>query len=74
MQPERLCQRKIPVTPSEIEPATFRPVAQCLNRLRHRVPQIHKIIKIKISPAGNLENAAVGLRLVSDITVCFAWT
>ena len=37
MRLDGLSQWNTPVTPSGIEPATFRLLAQCFNQLRHRV-------------------------------------
>jgi hypothetical protein len=37
VRPEEICQWKIPVTPSVIEPATFRSAEHCVDQLRHRL-------------------------------------
>ena len=42
--PEGLCQWRIQMTPSGIEPATFRLVARCLNHLRHHVHVKHILV------------------------------
>jgi hypothetical protein len=44
VRPGWLSQWKNSMTLSEIEPATFWPVSQCLNQLRHRVPPLTMLV------------------------------
>ena len=66
VRPEGLCECEIPVTPSGIEPATFRLVSRCLNQLRHRVPPE------KIKGSRNFVSRRVVERLQTDRPKLFA--
>jgi hypothetical protein len=70
MRLEGLHQLKIPMTSLGIKPETFRPVAQCLNQLRHR-PSLEIVLsKIfgTVFPVGAFELPRVKRPKISFIT------
>lgn len=61
---------KMPMTLSEIESGTFRPVPQCLNQLRQSVPHLSKLhTHVKHAQQCNATRSGTAARLIT-VTVC----
>jgi hypothetical protein len=73
MQPEALNQRKIPMTPSGIELATFLLAAQYPNQLHHRRDEVkvHNNIKTTVRVVMKLLYSERTLLIVQELLVTF---
>jgi hypothetical protein len=75
VRPEILCQWKNPMTPSEIEPATFWLVAHCLNQLRYRVTRVTscRTYEIALSFCTTVSVSVMISRLPLENLVVWCW-
>jgi len=65
---DRLCQRKIPVTPAGIEPATFRIVAQHLSHCATAVPHVRvSILLLSTNTSAEYDMLSKGRRVEGRI-------
>jgi hypothetical protein len=71
MRPEGLRHSKTAVTPSEIKPATFRLVAQCLNQMRHqqRAPPVGQFWGMSLSQSVTVPTHATDTRVYRYIAM-----